>query len=115
MVLIATLVLGTCASSRSGKVHSRDEARRVQDVEFGTVVAVQTVIIEGTKSKIGTGAGAIAGGISARGGGNSTGDRVAGVLGSVDGGLAAAKEAVTRREGAELTIRLKKRQGDFGE
>ncbi len=107
LALAAVLAMG-CATSRSGKVYSRDEARRVQQVEMGTVVAVQEVTIEGTKSKIGAAAGGIAGGISARGGGSGTGDKVAGVLGAIAGGVAgaAAEEALTRRPGLEITVAL---------
>lgn len=108
-LLALALLLGAgCASSRSGKVYSRSEAQRVQDVQMGRVVAVQEITIEGTKTNIGTVVGTVAGGISARGGGSSTGDRVAGVIGAAVGGLvgAASEEAITRRAGLELTVAL---------
>ena len=95
VIVLGSVLAAGCASSRSGKVYSRDEAQRVQKVQVGTVVAVQNVTIEGTKSKIGAAAGAVAGGISARGGGSGTGDRVAGVVGSVVGGLVGAATAGT--------------------
>ena len=61
---LVTIITG-CASSKSGDVYTREEARRVQNVQMGVVEGTRRVKIEGTKSEIGTGAGAIAGGIAA--------------------------------------------------
>jgi len=53
-----TLALGGCASSLTGDTYSRDEARAVQTVRYGTIESLRPVKIEGTKTPIGTGAGA---------------------------------------------------------
>jgi len=63
-LLVATfttmsLLLGGCASSLTGDSYSRDEARRVQTVRMGTIESLRPVKIEGTKTPIGGGAGAI--------------------------------------------------------
>ena len=109
LVLLLNLLLLSCASSNSGDVYSRDEARRQQTVKLATVESVRAVKIEGTKSHVGTGAGAIVGGVlgSTVGGGGKTAV-VGTVLGAVAGGLAGAaiEEGVTRRSGIEITVRL---------
>lgn len=107
LLLVAMIAVG-CASSRSGKAYSRDEARRVQSVQSGTVLAVQKVVIEGTKTPVGAAAGAVIGGVAGRGAGDTTGDRVRGAAGAVVGGVvgAAAEEGLTRRAGLEITVRL---------
>lgn len=106
-VLLATLAACGCASSLSGDSYSRDDARRVQTVRMGNVVGVRPVKIEGTKSPVGTGAGAIIGGIGGSAVGGGRGAAVATVLGAVAGGLmgSAAEEGITRTQGIEITVR----------
>ena len=62
-LLGAALVLGGCASGLTGDTYSREEARAPQTVRMGTVESVRLVQIEGTKTNIGTGAGAVVGGV----------------------------------------------------
>jgi len=85
-IIIATLsiFLASCASSNSGSVYSRDDARKVQTVKTGVVESVRTVLLEGTKSPIGTVAGGAIGGIAG----------------------AAIEEGVTRKDALEITIKL---------
>ncbi|MCX8518952.1 MAG: glycine zipper 2TM domain-containing protein [Methylophilaceae bacterium] len=109
LVLLLNLLLLACASSNSGDVYSRDEARRQQTVKLATVESVRAVKIEGTKSHVGTGAGAIVGGVLGSTVGGSGKTAVVGtVLGAVAGGLAGAaiEEGVTRRSAIEITVRL---------
>lgn len=107
MLGLVTAVAG-CASSKSGDVYTRDEARRVQSVQYGVVEGTRKVRIEGTKSEIGTGAGAIVGGIAGSSTGQGKGSAIGTVLGAVAGGVvgAAAEEAYTREDAVEITIRL---------
>ncbi len=108
-VTVALTIMATaCASSKSGKVYSRGETQHIQTVKVGTVIAVDDVLIEGTKTPIGAAAGTIAGGVIGAGSGDSSGDRVRGVIGAVVGGVvgAAAEEGFTRRKGQEITIEL---------
>ncbi len=110
MALLAALALSGSASSKSGSAYERRQARTVQDVQLGTVESVRPVLIEGTKSSIGTAAGGVAGGIIGRGGGGR-GDisrAVGGVAGAVVGGIAgaAAEEGMTREKGYEIIVRL---------
>ena len=106
MAVIAVYVTG-CASSRSGKVYSRDEARHVQTVETGTVESVRQVLIEGTKTPIGTAAGSVTGGVLGSTIGKGSGKTVATVLGALAGAAAGtmAEEGITRKQGLEIVVR----------
>ncbi|HWT29153.1 MAG TPA: hypothetical protein VN084_06540, partial [Methylophilaceae bacterium] len=64
VITAVALLLGGCASSNSGSVYSRDEARRVQTVKTGVVESVRQVKLEGTKSPVGTAGGAVVGGVA---------------------------------------------------
>jgi outer membrane lipoprotein SlyB len=110
-ILVATLLtifLSACASSNSGGVYSRDEARRVQTVRTGVVESVRQVKLEGTKSPVGTIAGGAVGGIAGSSVGQGRGSAVAAVIGAVIGGLAgsAAEEGLTRKNALEITVKL---------
>lgn len=105
--LAAMLALGGCQSSLTGDTYSRDEARAVQTVRMGTIESLRPVKIEGTKTPIGAGAGAVVGGIGGSGLGGGRGSVVLAVVGAVAGGLlgAAAEEGLTRTQGVEITVR----------
>ncbi|UVJ43006.1 glycine zipper 2TM domain-containing protein [Pseudomonas sp. LS1212] len=102
-----SLLLGGCASNLSGDSYSRDEARRVQTVRMGTIESLRPVKIEGTKTPIGSGAGAIVGGVAGSSVGDGRGSIVAAVIGAVAGGLigSASEEGLTRTQGVEITVR----------
>ncbi|WP_334108497.1 glycine zipper 2TM domain-containing protein [Methylobacillus sp.] len=102
------LSLGGCMSSKSGDVYSRDEARKTQTVRMGVVESVRNVRLEGTKTPIGGGAGAVVGGIAGSSVGGGRGQAIATVLGALVGGLAgsAAEEGITRKDGLEITVKL---------
>ncbi|UVE18862.1 glycine zipper 2TM domain-containing protein [Pseudomonas sp. LS44] len=103
----AALTLSGCQSSLTGDTYSRDEARQVQTVRMGTIQALRPVKIEGTKTPIGAGAGAIVGGVGGSAIGHGKGSAVAAVIGAVAGGLlgAATEEGFTRTQGVEITVR----------
>jgi outer membrane lipoprotein SlyB len=110
LILITTLSLfvAACASSNSGSVYKRDDARKVQTVKTGVVESVRTVKLEGTKSPVGTVAGGAIGGIAGSSVGSGKGSAIAAVIGAVAGGLAgsAIEEGVTRKDALEITIKL---------
>jgi len=109
ILAIPLLLLSTgCASNLQGDTYSRDDARQVQTVQYGTIEDVRLVVIEGTKTPIGTVAGAAVGGIAGSAIGHGKGSQVAAVIGAVAGGLAgaAAEEGITKSQGVELVIRL---------
>ncbi len=112
VVLLATmtsvgLLLGGCQSSLTGDSYSRDEARQVQTVRMGTIESLRPVKIEGTKTPIGSVAGAAVGGIGGSAVGGGKGSYVAAIIGAVAGGLigAATEEGLTRAQGVEITVR----------
>ena len=110
-IIVTTLLLFCltgCASSMSGTSYSRNQARQVQTVQQGTVIHVQQVHIEGTKSPLGAIAGGFMGyalGNTIGGGSGKTIARTAGAIGGAVAG-AAIEEKATSQMGLEITIEL---------
>ena len=106
--MVATLALSGCASGLGSADYERSQARTVQEVQTGVVVAVRNVKIEGTKSPVGTIGGAAVGGIAGSEVGGGKGQVVGAVLGAVLGGVAgsAVEEKVTSQAGLEITVKL---------
>ncbi len=86
--MILAAFLSGCASSRSGEVYSRDQARQAQSLQLGTVEFVKNVQIEGTQSGVGTVAGGVAGGVAGSTIGHGAGSTLASVGGAIVGSLA---------------------------
>ena len=107
-VAVLAALLAACASSNSGSVYSRDDARKVQTVKTGVVESVRSVKLEGTKSPVGTIAGGAVGGIAGSSVGGGRGSAIAAVIGAVVGGLAgsAVEEGITRKDAFEITVKL---------
>ncbi len=105
---LLSLILAACASSNSGSVYSRDDARRVQTVKTGVVESVRQVKLEGTKTPIGTVAGGAIGGIAGSSIGHGHGSAIGAVIGAVAGGIAgsAIEEGVTRKDALEITVKI---------
>jgi len=108
LLVVTAIALGGCASGTGGKDYSRDQTRAVQEVQMGVVESVRDVNIEGTKTAIGAGAGAVVGGVAGSTVGKGTGSAIATAVGAVLGGLggAAVEESTTRSQGAEITVKL---------
>ncbi len=108
MLAAATTLLAGCPAGLGSKDYSRSQARTVQEVQMGVVESVREVNIEGTKTPIGAGAGAVVGGVAGSNVGGGKGSVVGAAVGAVLGGLggAAAEEAVTKQKGLEITVRL---------
>lgn len=64
LLVASTLLLGACASSKSGDVYTRDQVRQIQSFRVGTIEQLRDVRIEGTATQIGTAAGTVVGGIA---------------------------------------------------
>ena len=107
-ILMIASLLNACASSNAGDVYSRDEARKIQTIRKGVVESVRTVKLEGTKTPIGTAAGAVIGGVAGSTIGEGKGTAIAAVIGAVAGGLAgsAIEEVATRQDAFEITVKL---------
>lgn len=108
LLLFAPFILVGCASEKGGEVYSRDQVQQVQHFKVGTVESVHKVRIEGTKSPVGSTAGAVVGGIAGSGASQGKTGQVAAVIGAVVGGIAgaAAEEGYTRENGNEFSIKL---------
>jgi outer membrane lipoprotein SlyB len=108
LVALMSVFLAACASSNSGSVYSRDDARKVQTVKTGVVESVRAVQLEGTKSPVGTVAGGAVGGIAGSSIGHGRGSAIGAVIGAVAGGIAgsALEEGVTRKDALEITVKL---------
>ena len=108
LITFLSMFLAACASSNSGSIYSRDDARKVQTIKTGVVESVRLVKLEGTKSPIGTVAGGAIGGIAGSSIGGGRGSAIAAVIGAVAGGLAgsAIEEGVTRKDAIEITVKL---------
>lgn len=108
VLLVMAMTLGGCASSMSSGAYTRSQARQVQEVKMGVVDSVRQVQLEGTKTPVGTIAGAAVGGIAGSTIGAGRGSTVGAIVGAVAGGLAgsAIEEGVTKKPGLEITIKL---------
>lgn len=106
LCIIFLLASVGCTSDLTEDTYSRSEARSAQTVRLGSIVSLRPVQIEGTKSIVGSGAGAVIGGVAASNVGQGRGSTVASVVGAVTGGLlgAAAEEGITRTQGVEITV-----------
>jgi outer membrane lipoprotein SlyB len=106
--LLLVALLAGCASGNSGDAYRRDQTRQAQTVKMGVVESVRSVKIEGTKSPVGTAAGAVVGGVAGSSIGEGKGSVIGAVVGAVAGGLAgsAIEEGVTRKDGLEITVKL---------
>jgi outer membrane lipoprotein SlyB len=110
-LLIGLMILGLlagCASGRSGRAYSRDEARQSLSVYYGTVLAIAPAVIEGTKTPIGAAAGGATGAVLGNAVGSGSGRTIATVIGGLAGALAggAIEEGVTRRDAYEITVEM---------
>lgn len=104
---IAGLLAG-CASSKSGEVYSRDQARQAQTVRLGTVEFVKAVKVEGSKTGLGTAAGGVIGGVAGSTIGGGKGSTLAALGGAIGGAIAGnvAEEKITKFNGLEITVKL---------
>ncbi len=108
LILLGTVILitGCARHSASSQVYPRYEARTAYDVEYGEVVEVREVEIEGYSSFIGVWGGAIVG--DAVGGAVNTSSRSTRRVARAVGGVAGAVigEAVERKATAEMGLEI---------
>ncbi|MGA7180379.1 MAG: hypothetical protein WBX11_12435, partial [Thiobacillaceae bacterium] len=62
LVAASAFILSGCPGGLGSTDYSREQARSEQEVRMGIVESVRVVNIEGTKSNVGTAAGAVVGG-----------------------------------------------------
>lgn len=108
LLLFSITLLAACATSKSGSTYSREQARQEMYVRMGTLESIRVVELEGTRSGVGSVAGAVVGGVAGSHLGGGSGQIVGGILVALLGGLAgnAIENEATRRQALELTVRL---------
>ena len=109
LLMIGAALLSGCLARYTDDHYSRDEARGVQDVDYGTIEELRLVTIEGTKSRFGPLVGAIIGGVAGRELGDGRGSDIGKTVGAGGGAVAGAavEEGVTRTQGVEITVTLR--------
>ena len=115
--LMLTLPKGEAnASDTSSKYYGRQGALRANDVQFGTVVMVRPVVVEGrSKANAGTAIGAAVGYGAARQVKNRDARSAARVAWGVIGGVAgdAIHQRFTKRKGIEIFVRTVGKRGQL--
>ncbi|NQZ33625.1 MAG: glycine zipper 2TM domain-containing protein [Oceanospirillaceae bacterium] len=109
LLFASVILLAGCASNLTGDNYSAAEARKVQSVEFGRVIAERPVVIDGRQNGIlGTAAGGILGGVIASNVGGGKGRDIATGIGAIIGGILGqqVEEKATRKQGQEITVQL---------
>ncbi len=108
-ITAAALTAGCASGGLTGDTYSREDARKVQQVQYGSILSVKPVVIEGNREGIiGNAGGAIIGGIAGSSVGDGRGQAIATVIGAAIGGIAgqAGEEKLTRKQGQEVTIKM---------
>lgn len=109
---VSILALAGCAntSGYSGDVYSGNQAKTGQSVTYGTIVAIRPVQIQADSRAgglLGSGGGAIIGGLLGNQVGGGSGRQLATVAGALGGAVAgtAAEDATNRVDALEMEIR----------
>ncbi len=109
VAMMGSTLAGCVNDSLSGDVYSSSQAKQVQYVTYGTLVAVRPVQIQGDdgNNAIGTIGGAVLGGFLGNTIGRGAGRSLATAGGAVVGGLAgnAATNGLNKANGVQLQIR----------
>ncbi|AHX59462.1 MULTISPECIES: glycine zipper 2TM domain-containing protein [Aeromonas] len=114
-LLAATTAITGCANSDvySGDVYTKDRAKQVQTVSYGTILSTRPVKIQADEnSLIGTIGGAVVGGLLGSTIGGGRGSDIAAAGGAIAGAAAgkAAGDKLNQVDGVELEI--KKENGE---
>lgn len=108
LVVSMMVLVSGCASRQAGDVYSRSQAQRQLSVYYGTILAVNSVTIEGTQTGLGSVAGGALGGIAGHSIGGGHGQALGTVAGVIGGALlgSVVEEGATRQNGVEITVEL---------
>lgn len=105
---VMLLTLPACTTAPSSKVYSTVEAGTVQEVRFGTIVALRNVIIRQNSTETGKVAGGIIGGVTGSEFGEGKGKIIGSVTGAVVGSAIGSvlDRNLQAKNGLEITVRL---------
>jgi outer membrane lipoprotein SlyB len=111
LAVVSTAFLSSCAAP-GGRVYSRWDARTPWTVEDGTIVEVNSAVIDGRNSAIGTFGGGYIGNSVGRAVGAGTGATIAGAVGAVAGAIAGSQveRAATSKKGWEILVKMDDRK-----
>lgn len=109
-VLMATFTLVGCANTDiySGSVYRTDQAKEARSINYGTIVSVREVLIQGENNGvIGTVGGGVLGGITGSTMGGGRGKDVLTAVGAIAGAMIGSKveEKATQITSLEMVIR----------
>ena len=104
LLVVASVVVGGCASGTNGKESRRSQPQMMEEVEMGRVESVRDVLIADSRTYRGRGPSVIVGGGIGSGGRSGVGVSIGTVLGGW--GAEAPGESVTYKAGYEITVRL---------
>ncbi|KJZ14065.1 MULTISPECIES: glycine zipper 2TM domain-containing protein [Halomonas] len=112
VLALSVVVLGGCTATNqySGNVYSGNQAQTAQNVQFGTITALRRVQIQGESSAggiLGTGGGAVIGGLLGNQVGGGSGRTIATAAGAIGGAVAGnqIEKGVNRTDAWEMEIR----------
>ncbi|MFG6175731.1 glycine zipper 2TM domain-containing protein [Halomonas sp. THAF12] len=112
VLVLSTLTLAGCANTSpySGNVYSGNQAKAAQNVTVGTITAMRRVQIQADSRAgglLGSGGGAVIGGLLGNQVGGGSGRQLATVAGAIGGAVAGSKieESTNRVDAWELEIR----------
>ena len=110
--LLSIASLSGCAnmySSESAAVYSKSDMRQIHEVEYGKVLDVKMVKMEGDKSDLLTLGGTALGGIAGSSVGQGRGSAAGAVIGAMVGGMAAqSMQRGATKDAYELTVQTDK-------
>jgi len=113
LALTLTLGLTACAPNISPDVVSASNANEMQTAVEGVIVSKRVVTVKGDSNLLGTGIGAVAGGIAGSTIGGGRGQMLATLGGAVLGGAAGnmAQDKLTSQQGIEYVVKLTQEEG----
>lgn len=113
LAIALSLGLTACAPNISPDVVSASNANEVQTAVEGVIVSKRVVTVKGDSNLLGTGIGAVAGGIAGSTIGGGRGQMLATLGGAVLGGAAGnvAQDKLTTQQGIEYMVKLTQEEG----
>jgi outer membrane lipoprotein SlyB len=105
---VVGLVTAGCTFPSSRRTVSARTTGHLQHVEYGVIERVDGVVVSGQRTQLGTLGGGVVGAAAASDVGHGAGRHLARAGGAVAGAIVgqAVEEAVTRKEGQEMIIKL---------
>ena len=90
VAMVTVLGVAACAPQRTNTTYTSADIGRTQQISYGVIVSMRPVTVQGQQSGVGTGGGAVAGGVAGSfiGGRDPRSNLIGAVGGAILGGLA---------------------------